>query len=56
MHNLYGHMHAMTTYDTLWALTRQRPFVLTRSTFVGTGMLLLLLLLFRICRGVFQSD
>jgi alpha-glucosidase len=37
-HNLYGHMMAMTTQQSM--LTRRpelRPFVLTRSTFAGTG-------------------
>ncbi|KAL6703672.1 hypothetical protein ACN47E_009446 [Coniothyrium glycines] len=37
-HNLYGHMMAMTTHESM--LSRRpavRPFVLTRSTFAGTG-------------------
>lgn len=37
-HNLYGHMMAMTTHQSM--LTRRpsvRPFVLTRSTFAGSG-------------------
>jgi alpha-glucosidase len=37
-HNFYGHMMAMTTHESM--VTRRpklRPFVLTRSTFAGTG-------------------
>ncbi|KAH7384493.1 alpha-glucosidase precursor [Pyrenochaeta sp. MPI-SDFR-AT-0127] len=37
-HNVYGHMMAMTTHESM--VTRRpalRPFVLTRSTFAGSG-------------------
>ncbi|KAF9104188.1 hypothetical protein BGX27_010206 [Mortierella sp. AM989] len=37
-HNLYGHMESKATYDSLLKLKPdQRPFILTRSTFAGTG-------------------
>jgi alpha-glucosidase len=37
-HSLYGHMMAMTTYDAMLARRPAvRPFVLTRSTFAGSG-------------------
>jgi alpha-glucosidase len=37
-HNLYGHMMAMTTHESMVARRPElRPFVLTRSTFAGTG-------------------
>ncbi|KAF9197915.1 hypothetical protein BGZ49_001447 [Haplosporangium sp. Z 27] len=37
-HNLYGHMESKATYNALLELKPdQRPFILTRSTFAGTG-------------------
>ncbi|KAF9343819.1 hypothetical protein BGX26_005172 [Mortierella sp. AD094] len=37
-HNLYGHMESKATYNSLLQLKPdQRPFILTRSTFAGTG-------------------
>ncbi|KAF9280337.1 hypothetical protein BGZ88_012255 [Linnemannia elongata] len=37
-HNLYGHMEAMATHHSLLQLNpNQRPFILTRSSFSGTG-------------------
>ncbi|KAF2853273.1 glycoside hydrolase family 31 protein [Plenodomus tracheiphilus IPT5] len=37
-HNLYGHMMAMSTHEAMQARRPElRPFVLTRSTFAGTG-------------------
>ncbi|KAF9926280.1 hypothetical protein FBU30_004114 [Linnemannia zychae] len=37
-HNLYGHMEAMATHHSLLQLKPdQRPFILTRSSFSGTG-------------------
>ncbi|OAL53895.1 hypothetical protein IQ07DRAFT_322572 [Pyrenochaeta sp. DS3sAY3a] len=37
-HNFYGHMMAMQTHDAMLARRpAKRPFVLTRSTFAGTG-------------------
>ncbi|KAK0729571.1 glycosyl hydrolases family 31-domain-containing protein [Lasiosphaeris hirsuta] len=37
-HNLYGHMMAAATHDALLAARpTKRPFVLTRSTFAGSG-------------------
>jgi alpha-glucosidase (family GH31 glycosyl hydrolase) len=38
VHNLYGHMESQVTYSALKQLKpRERPFVLTRSSFLGTG-------------------
>ncbi|KAG0288114.1 hypothetical protein BGZ96_008058 [Linnemannia gamsii] len=37
-HNLYGHTEAMATHHALLQLNpNQRPFILTRSSFSGTG-------------------
>ncbi|KAL8143183.1 hypothetical protein V2J09_016215 [Rumex salicifolius] len=36
-HNLFGFMETKATSIALMRLTRQRPFVMTRSTFVGSG-------------------
>ncbi|RUP48064.1 glycosyl hydrolases family 31-domain-containing protein, partial [Jimgerdemannia flammicorona] len=37
-HNLYGHMEARATYEAMRKVRpEERPFVLTRSSFVGTG-------------------
>ncbi|KAG0257440.1 alpha-glucosidase maltase [Actinomortierella ambigua] len=37
-HNLYGHMESMATYQALrTAYPDRKPFVLSRSTFVGSG-------------------
>ena len=38
LHNMYGHFEAIATYDALKSIRdTKRPFVLTRSTFAGTG-------------------
>ncbi|KAJ2503438.1 hypothetical protein GGH96_000228 [Coemansia sp. RSA 1972] len=40
VHNLYGHMESRATRDFLLAYRRnQRPFILSRSTFAGSGAL-----------------
>ncbi|XP_011184104.1 neutral alpha-glucosidase AB isoform X2 [Zeugodacus cucurbitae] len=37
VHNLYGHMHALSTFEGLMGRDpNQRPFILTRSHFAGT--------------------
>ncbi|KAL5722145.1 hypothetical protein ACHQM5_005702 [Ranunculus cassubicifolius] len=36
-HSLYGFTHAIATHKALLGITGKRPFVLTRSTFVGSG-------------------
>ncbi|KAF6137394.1 hypothetical protein GIB67_036431 [Kingdonia uniflora] len=36
-HSLYGFSHAIATHEALQGLEGKRPFVLTRSTFVGSG-------------------
>ncbi|KAK9835343.1 hypothetical protein WJX81_003869 [Elliptochloris bilobata] len=37
MHNLYGHTMATATHAALQAVNGKRPFILTRSTWLGTG-------------------
>ena len=39
VHNLFGHMESMITYNILLERIRKgkRPFIITRSTFAGTG-------------------
>ncbi|OVA03647.1 Glycoside hydrolase [Macleaya cordata] len=36
-HSLYGFSHAIATHKALHGLEGKRPFILTRSTFVGSG-------------------
>jgi alpha-glucosidase (family GH31 glycosyl hydrolase) len=38
-HNLYGHMECQATYTALVEIygSRRKPFILTRSSFIGTG-------------------
>ncbi|WIA35044.1 hypothetical protein OEZ86_003535 [Tetradesmus obliquus] len=36
-HNLYGWAEAAATYDALAGITKKRPFLLTRSTWAGSG-------------------
>jgi len=38
VHNVFGHMESIATYKALTEINKdERPFILTRSTFVGTG-------------------
>lgn len=38
LHNMYGHFEAIATFNALKSIkVNKRPFVLTRSTFAGTG-------------------
>ena len=36
-HNLYGFMESIATHNAVAAIKQERPFVLSRSTFVGSG-------------------
>ena len=36
-HNLYGFMESIATHKAVAAIKQERPFVLSRSTFVGSG-------------------
>lgn len=36
-HSLYGYLESVATVRALKALSNSRPFVLTRSTFAGSG-------------------
>jgi len=38
VHNVFGHMESIATYNALTEIRKdKRPFILSRSTFVGTG-------------------
>jgi alpha-glucosidase (family GH31 glycosyl hydrolase) len=36
-HALYGYLETISTYKALVAVTKKRPFIITRSSFPGTG-------------------
>lgn len=36
-HNLYGFMESIATHKAVAAIRQERPFVLSRSTFIGSG-------------------